>query len=852
VKTIHLNGSDWQFKGFIGEDWLMRKSHLPETRDQRGWRSAVVPGSVQHDLWQSGQIPDPYRAMNSLAAEWASDRTWVYKKRFTAGEDLRGKQVWLVFHGVDYAARYFINGEALGQSEGMFLPVRFDVSERLNYGGENHLSVVIEPAPFEQPQIGYTSKVYTQKARMVYWWDFCPRIVHLGIWQGVELQVNGALLITDICVRTDLAADFSRAEVQVLAEISGTAAGKLEVSVYPEADPQQVQRHTAVMGPGQPEVKTVFSIDQPELWWPNGAGAQPLYRADLRIVTNEGLSDEQSVTFGIRKIEFVANESAPVEALPYTLTINGRKIYLNGWNWVPMDVLYGVEQPEKRERLLRLARNAHVNMLRVWGGGLIEQEAFYNLCDRLGILVWQEFIQSSSGVDNVPSEDPAFIEFLIQNAEAAIRGRRNHAALAAWCGGNELHYAQDRLCDDSHPALAALLNKVQQLDPARQWFPTSPSGGLFGFRIPESPETGARLHDVHGPWEYQGLQGQYRLYNQGQSMLHSEFGVEGLTNLPALDAVIPTEQQWPVSLHNPAWEHLGSWWVKETVWAEAWGTLPDVTAVQRATQFLQADGLRYAVEADRRRQYHNSGTLPWQFNEPYPMAACTSAVDYFAEPKPVYYTVGRAYRPLTVTARFDTLAWGGSETFSASIWCSNAEAAQAAELSLRILGPGGELYHAAQMAVEIPENASQELHQFTLPMAAITAPYFILDLALRDVTGQQVAENRYLFCTGENLSPLLSAAPANITAAVEKSGDEWQLTLENDSDSTALGVWLSALKPDLRAKDYAYFQDNYINLLPGERRSVQVQWSGGQASRVIKVAGWNFEAKYVGQQPTGA
>ena len=155
-----------------------------------------------------------------------------------------------------------------------------------------------------------------------------------------------------------------------------------------------------------------------------------------------------------------------------------------------MDVLYGVEQAAKRERLLTLAKNAHVNLLRVWGGGLIEKEAFYDLCDRFGILVWQEFIQSSSGIDNFPSTDPQFIQFLVKNAEQAVRARRNHPALAVWCGGNELHYQADRLCDDSHPALAALKEAVERMDPGRHWVSTSPAGGVFSFDIPEFARSG--------------------------------------------------------------------------------------------------------------------------------------------------------------------------------------------------------------------------------------------------------------------------------------------------------------------------------------------------------------------------
>ena len=843
--VIALSGSDWICKDYIGEDWLFRGAVKADTRDVRGWRKATVPGSVQNDLWQAGAIPDPYFEMNSLAIEWVPERTWLYKKTFPVPADLQGQRVRLVFEGVDYAARYYLNGEQIGASTGTYIPAAFDVSDALSFGSDNHLAVVIDPAPFEQPQIGYTSKVYTQKARMNYWWDFCPRMIHLGIWQDVYLEVTGPQRIEDAHVTTELAFDHSSADVTVAVNIEGQSSSpqsgtQVEVSIFPEHKPEQKQMVTVLAEAGTAEA--AFTIENPALWWPNGAGKQRLYRAVIRVATEGELTDTREVVFGIRTVEFEQNKDAAPESLPYLLTVNGRKLFINGWNWVPMDVLYGVEQPEKRERLLRLAQNAGVNMLRVWGGGLIEKQQFYDLCDRLGILVWQEFIQSSSGIDNYPSEDPAFISFLVENARHAIVGRRNHPSLAVWCGGNELHYAQDRLVDDSHPALAALRDVVRELDPARHWVPSSPAGGMFGFGIPENEEDAAKKQDVHGPWEYQGLRKHYHLYNNATSLLHSEFGVEGLTNLRALNATISPERQWPVSLENPVWHHLGAWWVKEKVWKEAFGDFDNIEEAQKATQFLQADGLRYAIEADRRRQFHTSGTLPWQFNEPYPMAGCTSAVDYFAEPKPVYYTVKRAYQPLTVTAKFDSLIW--DEPFHAEIWCSNSGAAHEADLQMRVLDAAGETLSVNTIRVTLPSNGSEKIWEITQLLDELEGEIFFLSLDLYDRNGggALLAQNWYVFTTAVDLSPLLRYPETRLDAEVQKAGDRWTATIRNSGGKTALWVWLESEKPDLRAPGYAYFSDNYFCLFSGESREIEVEWSGvPEDHRAITAKSWNSE-----------
>lgn len=845
MRKINLSGGDWQLKGFIGEDWLPRKSHMLETRDVIGWHKAIVPGSVQWDLWQAGVILNPYFEMNSLAAEWTSDRTWLYRKKFTVDPNLREKQIQLVFEGVDYSARFYLNGELLGQNTGMFLPTTFDVTERLDFNDENLLAVVIDPAPFEQAQIGYTSKVYTQKARMNYWWDFCPRLVHLGIWEDVYLIVTGLARIADVHIIPKLSKNLQHADVDIAIQLEKAeqVAVRVALALRREGQKANIENIELTIPAGGLTGLGSFHIDQPELWWPNGAGDQPLYVVEARVFIGENLSDEQIVTFGIRNVKFVQNEDASLGTLPYNLVVNGRKLYIRGWNWVPMDVLYGVEQPEKRERLLRLAQNANVNLLRVWGGGLIEKEAFYRFCDRLGILVWQEFIQSSSGIDNVPSEDADFIRFVVQNAEVAVIHRRNHPSLAVWCGGNELHKSPEHLCDEKHPALAALREVVQRLDPDRHWVPASPAGGVFPFAIPENEAAAQRLQDVHGPWEYQGLRQQYTLYNQATSLLHSEFGVEGLTNLRALNVTITPAHRLPVSLTNPVWHHLGAWWVKERVWREVFGgPFVDIETAVRATQFIQADGLRYAVEADRRRAFHNGGSMPWQFNEPFPMAACTSAVDYYAEPKPHYYTVARAYRPLALSARYNTLALGGEQNFQAEIWAANSGSRQEGALVVRALTLDGSELSRQEQTVELPENRSLALASFSFPTQNISGALFFLDLAFNGKVKEPLARNRYLFSKTENLNPMLADLPiSSLDAQVTKKDHRWMVTLENHSTLSALMVWLEEEKVDLRQPGWAYFDDNYFCLLPGEQRVVRVDWSGiAEEARALLVSGWNF------------
>ncbi len=846
---ISLNGNDWQFKEFHGADWIWRRSIAPDTRDTRWWRNGTVPGSVQHDLWMSGEIENPYYEKNSVKCEWVPQRTWVYKKTFRVREEYRDKNIQIAFLGVDYSAQFYLNGEYLGEHTGMFTPVRFDIREKLNFGSDNLIAVVIEAAPQEQCQVGFTSRVHTHKSRMGYWWDFCPRMVHLGIWQDVVLEIAGSARIEDVFIHPVLNPACDQACINISLDLAAQSEVSAEVNIDLRYDGVTVASLNGIcrLPPGKLSRTFKQELQNPMLWWPNGSGAQNLYQADICVQVGGEISHQRVVEFGIRRIELLPNEAATPDALPYTFVINGRKTYIKGWNWVPMDALYGVPRAEKLEHLLCLAQRAHVNMLRVWGGGLIEKEAFYAICDRLGILIWQEFIQSSSGIDNTLPADAGYMHMLVAEAEQIVLLKRNHPALAVWCGGNELQARDETPLDDSHPVLAALKDVVQRLGPGCAWLATSPTGRVFSNSLQNIQKSPDALHDVHGPWEYQGTRGQYELYNQGRSLFHSEFGVEGITNQKALDHVISNKNQWPVSLDdNPYWWHLGAWWVQRGMWDQVYGELGDVKSYLLATQFIQYDGLRYALEADRRRKYHNSGTLPWQFNEPYPMAACTSAVDYYGQPKPAYYAVAQAYEPVHISARFDGLTWAGFDQFACELWANNSLTREidAAILTARLVGSSGKTY--AEIAREVSCAANQTTHLYDLeinlnPVEGI----FFLDVRLNDPEAGLLTQNRYVFTRSATLKPLLQVSETKLCVTTQRETDLWNVLVHNVGITTAMNIWLEDGRAD-GSGGFPYFEDNYFCLFPGEKCSVRVNWQGVvPEQRRLEVSGWNVPPEVV-------
>lgn len=659
----------WQFNGWLGDEW---RWHVGKPWDAPLWLPARVPGSVVDDLVRAGVAPSPYFERDSRFAEFAAERTWVYRTRVSGPEPL-------VFEGVDYACEIFLDGEPVFQHTGLFTPFAVEVP-----AGEHLVAVAIRPAPESEAQVGRTSRVRVHKPRMNYGWDFCPRLVHQGIWRPVH-----------------------RAPLRYPRVMYDGRVGRVEL-----------------------DGELLLEVEQPEPWWPNGSGEQRLYRAGDWDV-------------GFRTVELDED---------YRLFVNGVETPIRGWNWVPLDVNYGVPRPEKLERLLTLARDANVNLLRVWGGGVIESEELYVLCDRLGLLVWQELSQSSSGLESVPSDEPEFVAALAADARSIVPSRAHHPSLAIWCGGNELD------ATDETPAIAVVKSVVRELDPSRGWLPTSPLGE----------------RDVHGPWEHQGLRAHYEHWDSRTSRLHSEFGVEGMTNREALEQLIAPEHRWPADRTNPMYEHLGAWWNNAPLVQECFGgRIADVETMRRASQWLQYDGLRYAVEATIRR---GAGVIPWQLNESFPNAWCTCAVDWHGNPKPAYFGVARAYRGAP-SARFATCAWGGLDEAVAVV----SAPARFVDLDGRVVS-----------SVDAPGA-------LRAPLAAFAHDVFVLDLVT----------NRYMMTRTENLAPLLDLPPASL---VLEDG-----VLRNVGDVAAVGVVTDR---------------DVVDLLPGETCPCGAEHAEGWNARV--------------------
>lgn len=672
----HVKIENWDFCGYW--NYVPELKNSAELGEQMtgvtDFMPAQVPGSVYTDLLRNGLIPDPNYEMNSLACEWVANRWWVYRGKFVLEKDPAGEKVELCVNGVDYAARFYVNDLYLARHEGAFIPFVYDITGCVRKG-ENTLCVVLEHAPFVHGQIGYTSEVDRYKSRYNCKWDFSTRLVGVGIYDEIYVRLVDKGHIAETHTRSSFRDGNWYAQNKVGFRVRVGGSYRIVFRLLDGADIVFSQEQTGVFEVGDHFVAFSTSVENPRLWYPLGYGEAALYTAETLLYYENDCQDTVRSNFAFRHLRYERTEGASEDALPYVPVVNGLPVYIKGVNVVPFELYLNMDDADICQRQLRDVAEANMNLVRVWGGGMIASEHFYNICDRLGIMVWQEFLMSSSGCDNIPSKREPFVSQLMASAEHVVRQKRNHPSLIFWSGGNEL--SDERYRDDPvkkwTPAtfrdstLSKLKEVVERLDPDRLMLPTSASGPLENL----DPAKPGQNHDVHGPWKYMGEGDHYTLYNTSDSMLHSEFGCDGMSELDSLRRFLgPQNLKFTTADENLVWRHHGEWWDtyrkrERVIFGEF--TPDELVCYIKCSQYMQAEGLRYAVEANRRRRPKNCGSIIWQLNEPWPNVYCTNLVDYYGKRKLAYYFVAEAFAETTPILSYDSFTYSPGEVFRATV-----------------------------------------------------------------------------------------------------------------------------------------------------------------------------------------
>ncbi|SFS57809.1 glycoside hydrolase family 2 TIM barrel-domain containing protein [Paenibacillus sp. BC26] len=826
TNRILLSGTEWTVTGWNRNQWKLGMSMelgfainpmLPAVK-------AVVPGAVQRDLIAAGWLPDPNEGLRSMELEWVNHRDWVYERRFEVPEGWVLDRCELVFEGLDYGGFIYLNGEEIAAFEGMFLPVTIDVAAKLRVGAgnENRLQLIFLPSPEVDGQIGYSNEIGKVKSRFNYGWDWCPRMVPVGIWKDVSLRTYSALKLIDFYPKAVPAEEGEGGVVQygVEAEIWLPGSYTLACEFVDAAGEilHSAKNTYELRRGGIHRIEHEMSIEAVRLWWPNGYGEQPIYQARITVYDEEGrvcAADGKTVAF--RTLRFVQNEDSPAGALPYTLLVNGERVFLNGVNWVPISPYFGGVTSEDYAHYLGRFKAMNVNVLRVWGGAITEKEDFYAYCDRNGLLVWQEFLQSSSGLNNCPPDNAVFLKELARVSRAAVIEKRSHPSLMAWCGGNELMWENFSPIDERHGNIAMLKKLVEELDPGRAFFPSSASGPRFG-ATEEEFDKGLH-HDVHGPWLYLGEENHYRFFNHNDSLVQTETGTPGTSRVERIRGLADRMSSWPPTRENAYWLHRGAWWIQWEQLSDMFGPWDkerdELEQYCQASRYLQLESLRYMAEATRRREPRSSGFIIWMGNEPFANNANTSMLEYDGMPKPVYYAMKKVFGGLHVSVQYDRLSYRIGDSFGSEIFLHADRADQQFvpfAVDAQLVQADGSVLQSQRFLAEVG-RLNGYVGKLDWQVEDVPGSLLILRLAVCDEHNQQIATNEYLFTVNAAcpLEPLRRLPAAEVRL---RQGDRpEQLILTNMSEMAAIGVYV--IQRD--ASQLIHLDRNYLTLLPGEQ-----------------------------------
>jgi beta-mannosidase len=630
-------------------DSLSKKLTNWEFEYKGEWYEAKVPGNNFSDLLNHGFITDPFYGTNEDSVQWVAENDWIYQSKFSVLEDTLTKNNHLLcFHGLDTYAKVFLNDSLILQADNMFRSWEIDVSKILKE--ENTLLVKFDAVSKieneKQTVLGYSlpggSRVFTRKAGFHYGWDWGAKITPSGIWRKVELKSWNACKIKDIYVIQDNLTD-SFANLTIGIEIESSSEKSITIKAYDKV------WENFKLKKGNNKFSIIIRILKPELWWPNGYGKQKLYDIPVSIFNEHGLIDSQKKKIGLRKIELITDQDSIGES--FYFKINNKPVFMKGANYIPQDNLQNRVTNSRYRNLLNDVKAANMNMLRVWGGGFYEEDIFYDLCDSLGILIWQDFMFACA---MYPS-DSLFLENIKQEVIDNIKRLRHHPSIALWCGNNENSEGwhrwgwQDSYTEKQKSVIWKGYQKTFQ-----KILPTIVSENSQTAYWESSPKFGRGnpRHQFEGDAHYWGVWHDAEPFENLEKKVPrfmSEFGFQSFPEITTI-ATFSDSADWNLSsdvMKSHQKHSRGNSLITEYM-AREFNVSKDFKKFIYASQVLQAEGMRIGLEAHRRSQSYCMGTLYWQLNDCWPVASWSSR-DYFGNWKALHYTAQDVFAPIAIS-----------------------------------------------------------------------------------------------------------------------------------------------------------------------------------------------------------
>lgn len=804
--------------------WKFRQARLTN------WYPATVPGVVHTDLLQNKIIEDPFFRLNERGLQWIDKEDWVYETCFTLAADMMRKEnMELVFEGLDTYADVYLNDECILKADNMFrrwsIPVRQYIREKNNILKVYfHSPVKIDvpkwdalpyqyPASNDQSENGglFNKKIsiFARKAGYHYGWDWGPRLVTSGIWRPVYIRAWSDLRINDVFIeQKEVGASRAVIAGHVELDADKDMDGVL-VTITDEATGRVLGERQADLKRGTNRVNVDFVLHKPKLWWSNGLGEPFLYRFRTDIIAGGDLLDSKTERVGIRSLKVVHQPDK--DGHTFYIELNGRPVFAKGANYIPSDNFLPRVTPENYERTILDAVGVNMNMLRVWGGGIYENDVFYDLCDEYGIMIWQDFMFACS---MYPAEG-ALLDNIHQEAVDNVKRLRNHACIALWCGNNEcqdawLGWGWKREIEQQNKEYAdkiwaqyrqqyhvTLPGVVREYAPGTFYWPSSP----FAF---EGKMSGTTDGDRHY-WSVWHGKAPISDYDSEKSRFFSEYGFQSFPEFESVKRYAPYPEDWDIRSevmmsHQRGGDHANG--LIETYLLNEYKKPRDFRAFLYMNHVLQGDAIKTAIESHRRQMPYNMGTLFWQHNDCWPVASWASR-DYYGRWKAQHYYVRKAYDDILISP---VVEGDDLKVYAVSDRLENTSG----RLQFQVCQFDGTVVHHWDKSVGISGNDSRVC--FSAPLAKLLegvdrgTVYVRVDYT--DKSGR-VYHNNY--CLGKQKD--MDYPKVDLQTEVRSIEGGYEVTVS--ADKFARAVCLSV------ADNESVYSDNYFDVQP--KSSVQVQ-----------------------------
>jgi hypothetical protein len=871
----------------LGGDSLSSIHYAPRNY----WFPVTVPCTVLTGLVTNKVYPDPYIGMNNMLIPDANDsfnhqyhleqysylpgepnpwkKPYWYRTTFKVPAVDKGKHFELVFKGINYRAEVWLNGTLLADSSkmvGMFEEFDLDASAAIHPGDDNALAVKIFPLDYpglpSTPQLqalgdffenggpnGDIGKNVTMLSSVG--WDWIPEVHdrNMGIWQPVYLRTTGQVTINRPRIITDLPGlpDTGVAKLTIDLDLRNhytqSRRGTLEVTIGPEnfagGQPVGFRKEVTVDASGVARIKFTaadqgaLQIRHPKIWWPNGYGDPNLYRMRIRFTDAGGVSDDTTIVFGIRTVSSVATNIDGFTRRDFY--VNGRRVHLNGGAWVP-DMMLNRDR-QRYDYELRLCRNANVDMVRIWGGGLGETDDFYELADRYGLLVWQDFwiTGDTNGGFKGSADWPLQSSVFIDNVVSTIYRIRNHPSLLVWTGGNEGH-ARKELYD-------AMRNNVAALDGTRPFIPCS-----SGFSHAPKDWKGSWPDDQPagvysgGPYSWQDDAQYYRLVdNKKDWVFKDETGIPSQPPYNTLSKIIPNlvpDNSLPYPLNNTWGYHdactgNGHYDTYYKAMLDRYGAPTSMRDFSDKMQLLNAGGYRGIFEAAGHKLNETGGVMLWKLNAAFP-SVVWQVYDWYLEPNSGYYFMKRACEAVHIQLNLD----------DSVVALVNRTYIKRPNLryEAEVIGMTGASLFKKQGGTSLDTTDVREVISLRDVLSQATGVSFVL-LTLKDATGKTISQNTYWMSPGHDFADLRAMPSANVKTTVtgmrQQDGyTEWTIRFTNPSRNLAFFLNPQLIRDGEEVLP-SYWSDNYFSIPGGSSITVRVSCPAGKTPQ-LRLEGWNI------------